>query len=510
MVTINTLGTANDEYAAVSSSESDRRPRVAVIGAGSSGLTAMKQCIDDDLEPVCFEQNPHVGGLWKYEEIDEKNKDPYSSLFKSIIINTSKETMTFSDYPIPHDWPTYLPHHQVLRYFEMYAERFNLYQYIKFRTSVLHVSNLPDDRWKVKYMTEGEEEKEEIFDYVMVCSGHHRKHRWPKYEGMDQFGGRQIHSHFYRNTKGFEDKRVVVVGCGNSGMDISVELSTVASQEQLSKITLGSYPPGLKPKHPANAHHPTIKSDFFERLSTGTIIVKQNIVKLNQDKSVEFVDGTRIEDIDVIVYCTGYDISFPFLDGDLLTGEQDLEKFDPEYRENLAWLYKMVFPPRYKNIAFLGLVQVLGPIFPVAEMQARYATSIIGGHITLPSTEVMDQWIENYQNFLQTTFYSSARHTIETPFLWMMDHLAKEIGCLPTGKEVFLKYGFKAWKNYFFGMVTPIQYRLFGRHSYDKAIEWINIYNGGQPSTFDNNGVALEDDNKTRQTGKKEHNKKDD
>ncbi|CAG8513299.1 6869_t:CDS:2 [Ambispora gerdemannii] len=517
MVSINTSGTANSENVAASST-SDYKPRVAVIGAGSSGLTAMKQCLDDNLEPVCFEQNSHVGGLWKYEEIDEKNKDPHSSVFRTTVINTSKETMTFSDYPIPHDWPTYLPHHLVLKYFEMYAEHFKLDQYIKFRTNVLRVSNLSDDRWK---------------------------HRWPKYEGMDNFGGQQIHSHFYRDTKAFENKRVIIVGCGNSGMDISVELSTIASQayivarrgtlpwilprlaifgippdhldnrflhflpsklqnflrEKLSYFTVGPPPPGLEPKYPISAHHATIKTELYERLSTGTLIVKQNIAKLNEDKSVEFVDGTRIEDIDVIIYCTGYHISFPFLDGEILTGGKEIEKFDPEYRENLAWLYKLVFPPRYKNIAFLGLVQPNGPIFPVTELQARYATSIIRGHITPPSPERMDQWVENYQNFLQKTFYSSARHTVESPFVEMMDLLAKDIGCLPTSKEVFLKYGFKAWRNYFFGIITPIQYRLFGRHSWDKAVEWMNIYNGGQSYAVIGNGVALE-------TGKKDQDKK--
>ncbi|CAG8750962.1 1144_t:CDS:2, partial [Acaulospora morrowiae] len=61
-----------------------KKPRIAVIGAGSSGLAATKQCLDDELEPVCFEQSSYTGGLWKYVDIDNtENKDPHSSIFKS-------------------------------------------------------------------------------------------------------------------------------------------------------------------------------------------------------------------------------------------------------------------------------------------------------------------------------------------------------------------------------------------------------------------------------------------
>ncbi|CAG8599324.1 32068_t:CDS:2, partial [Racocetra persica] len=78
--------------------------------AGASGLAAIKQCLDNDLIPICFEQNSFIGGIWRYEDVSEKNKEPYSSIYKSILTNTSKEMTTFSDFPIPADWPTYLNH----------------------------------------------------------------------------------------------------------------------------------------------------------------------------------------------------------------------------------------------------------------------------------------------------------------------------------------------------------------------------------------------------------------
>ncbi|CAG8826842.1 17127_t:CDS:2, partial [Racocetra persica] len=151
------------------------KPRVAIIGAGSSGLAALKQCLDDDLDPICFEQTSCVGGLWNFVEVDDdENKDPHPSAYKSLVINSSKEVVY----------------------------NFKLRPYIKFRTTVVRVSYLPDHRWKVKYATsvnkDQTSEHEEIFDFVMVCNGHHRKQRWPKYKGMDEFKGEQTHSHFYR------------------------------------------------------------------------------------------------------------------------------------------------------------------------------------------------------------------------------------------------------------------------------------------------------------------------
>ncbi|CAG8809548.1 30953_t:CDS:2, partial [Racocetra persica] len=196
----------------------------------ASGLTCIKQCLADNLEPVCFETCNTTAGLWRFTEITEENKDPPSSIYKSVIINTSKEMSTFSDFPIPHDWPYYMHHKFVAKYFDMYAERFQLIPHIKFNTTVVNASILPDQRWKVRYVTKGGEEAESVFDYVMVCTGHHRYPRMPKFQGMDQFKGIQIHSHFYREPTNYKDKRVVVVGCGNSGMDISVELSESASQ----------------------------------------------------------------------------------------------------------------------------------------------------------------------------------------------------------------------------------------------------------------------------------------
>ncbi|RHZ52430.1 hypothetical protein Glove_461g55 [Diversispora epigaea] len=507
-----------------------KRPRIAIIGGGSSGLTAIKECLDSDFEPICFEECSDIGGLWRFVDVDEnENKDPHSSVYRSTIINTCSEKMTFSDYPIPPEWPTYMHNSRVLKYFRTYAEHFNLLSHIKFNASILKASILPDKRWNLQYTIRGEKAKEEIFDYVMVCTGHHRYHRWPKYKGMDVFKGEQMHSHFYRTPNPFQNKRVMVVGVGNSGIDISVELSHFASQVYLSvrrgtlpwifprivngtpfdhlrnrfhrfvpvsyfnkravkliKQCIGEHPPGLEPDSPIFSSHPTVKSDFFERLVTGTIIVKPNIKELkSENKQVEFVDESILEDIDYIIYATGYNINFPFLDKEIVSGGEEVgEEFDPEYRENLVWLYKMVFPPKFENIAFIGLAQPIGPIFPVAEMQCRYVTSLIKGLIKpLPSLNEMNKSIRERLQGIRGTFYSSARHTIQTNFGAYLDELSRDIGCYPSSFQIIRKYGFQFWKIFYFGVETPIIYRLFGRNSWDGAHDAILLYNKIDPKT---------------------------
>ncbi|CAG8636990.1 4230_t:CDS:2, partial [Paraglomus occultum] len=123
----------------------DYKPRIAIIGAGVTGLTAIKQCLVAELEPICFEQTAQTGGLWRYTEITDENQNPHSSVYRSTVINTSKEHMTFSDFPIPEDWPPFLPHYKVAetncilspRYYDMYADKFRLWPHIRFNTTVL-------------------------------------------------------------------------------------------------------------------------------------------------------------------------------------------------------------------------------------------------------------------------------------------------------------------------------------------------------------------------------------
>ncbi|CAJ0851438.1 20110_t:CDS:2, partial [Entrophospora sp. SA101] len=389
---------------------------------------------------------------------------------------------------------------------KLYAH-LKLHKYIKFDTSVLNVSLLPDKKWNIKYIAKGEGvEKEEIFDYVMVCTGHHHKYKLPKYKGMDIFAGQQLHSHFYRRPSPFEDKRVIVVGVGNSGMDISVELSHVASQvylisrrgklpwiiprlvmggtpidhlktrfnstiipsflsdfvtKTIIKMTIGAPPSEFRPKTQPSQAHPSVKSDFYERMVTGTIKVKPNIEELlpGESRSVRFVDGTVVENIDAIIYATGYLIDYPFLDKEIINGGEKISsQFEEEYRENLSWMYKFIFPPNYPNIAFIGLIQQIGAVMPISEVQSRWVTSMIKGYAPpLPSVEEMNKSIGKYHDEIRKKYYSSSRHTIQSEMMPYIDDLAKRLNFYPYSLSILKKYGLGTLFNVWFGLPSPIQ-----------------------------------------------------
>ncbi|CAG8490259.1 13991_t:CDS:2 [Ambispora leptoticha] len=524
--------------------ENARKPRIAIIGAGSSGLAAIKQCLADDLDPMCFEQDTAIGGQWRYVEVDENNSDPHSSMYKSLITNTSRVTTCFSDFPIPNNWPTYLSHKLIQQYLESYAENFDLYPYIHLNTKVIKVSQSSDNRWKVKYQKLQQSNEtiittnidtdmnEEEFDYVIICTGKDSAGWIPNYNGRDTFGGKQMHSHLYRTPKPFENKRIVVVGVGNSGIEIASELSHFASQVYLcsrdgrmpwivprrllhgrpadhtlkrinsyfpvkiqnymvesiiNKIS-GQPPPELRPRTSFFSSMCALCSEFPERLDTGTIVLKTNIRELKPNREIELIDGTTLTDIDVVIYATGYSLELPFLENwrQILYGGIDFSKdVQGPDSENwyTAWLYKMIFPPRCQNIAFIGVVRPFGAAFPTSEMQARYITGLIKGEIkSLPSPEEMDKAISSRTDCPRRE--NSKYPSIRVPIIPYLDCLAKDIGCLPTPIKVWWNFGYKAWKNVLFGVPTAVQYRLFGRQTWAGALEWLDVHNGGKFTTF--------------------------
>lgn len=188
--------------------------RVAIIGAGCSGLTAIKCCLDEGVEPVCFEREDDIGGLWNYTDTAKLGK---GSVYKSCVINTSKEMMAFSDFPPPREFPTFLPHEYVLKYFRLYAEKFGLLKFINFQTSVESIQQSDDygmtGRWVVSTTCQKTRQSvSETFDGVLVCSGHHTYPYQPTFDGLENFKGTTMHSHSYRTPHSLTDKNVLVVG----------------------------------------------------------------------------------------------------------------------------------------------------------------------------------------------------------------------------------------------------------------------------------------------------------
>jgi hypothetical protein len=311
--------------------------RACIIGAGSSGIAAAKALHERGIPFDCYEKSDRIGGNWVFG-----NKNGMSAAYRDLFINTSRPRMQYSDFPMPESYPDFPHHTQIAAYFEAYVEHFGFRDRIVFETAVEHARRQADGSWEVQLDT-GERRR---YEALLVANGHHWDPRWPEppFPGMDRFGGLQLHAHSYRDNSIFSGRRAVVLGMGNSAMDIAVESSYVAERTYLAArqgvwivpkyifgkpvdqlgndarvpfkvrqrmfqqlISRYTGPPeryGLpKPNHRFGEAHPTISGRILDRIQHGTIVPKPNIAALDET-GVSFTDGSR-EDVDVVVYCTG-------------------------------------------------------------------------------------------------------------------------------------------------------------------------------------------------------------
>uniref|UniRef100_A0A671V0M5 Flavin-containing monooxygenase n=1 Tax=Sparus aurata TaxID=8175 RepID=A0A671V0M5_SPAAU len=484
---------------------------VAVIGAGISGLTSIKACLDEGLEPTCFESSHDIGGLWRFKEKPEPGR---TNIYQSVVINSSKEMMAFSDFPPPAELPNNMHHSEVLQYMRLYAQAFKLLQHIQLQTTVVSVRQTLDyastGQWEVETESRDGQRETRVFDAVMVCTGHFTQPHLPlkDFPGIESFEGRYFHSWHYRNSEGLQGKRVVVVGIGNCGGDIAVEISRVAEKVYLSsrsgawvvsRVGQGGLPAdligtsrmnlmigrllpswsnmmlekhlnkamdhklyGLKPKHGFFAQIPLVNDDLPNRIISGRVQMKPN-VKEFCGSSVVFVDGSVIDKVDVVVFATGYNYSFPFLPAAL--------QAKCGYRLRL---YKHVFPPALKQpmLAVVGFIHGLGAVNPLAEMQARWAARVFKGLATLPSEETMMKELEKDTVIMHQRFACSNRNPIQVDYIPYLDSLAEEVGVRPNIPWLFLTDPRLALQ-LLTGPCTPYQYRLTGPGKWAGAREAI-------------------------------------
>lgn len=205
-----------------------------MIGAGPSGVTSIKALTEAGLDVTAFEASDRIGGNWAIH-----NPNGTSAAYETLYMNTSRERMQFSDFPINPTYPDFPRHDQVARYFEDYADRFGLRDRICFNTVVERVEPLPGGGFEVSTApregTAGGESPAGAapgsatgrFDAVVVANGHHWLPRWPDPmpPGAEEFTGELMHAHAYRDPAQLDGLRVVVVGLGNSATDIAVDAS---------------------------------------------------------------------------------------------------------------------------------------------------------------------------------------------------------------------------------------------------------------------------------------------
>lgn len=471
---------------------------VAIVGGGACGLASLKICIDCRLNAVCFEKSENIGGLWRYAATSKPEK---TTVMKTTITNTSKEMMAFSDFLPPDDFPVYMLHSKFLEYLELYADRFNLKQYIEFETSVISIDRGEDfeksGRWKL-HLSKSNKNFTQIFDAVLLCTGIVQQPNVPLYEGEEKFRGTIRHSCSYKTSNPYHNRNVLIVGIGNTAADIAVDLSQHAKQVHLSirdgswcfgRSILFGLPKdmilmtrfvnfivsligkrifssllqillnlkfdhrryGLGTDQGLSIEKSSLTNDNLpNRIFTGQVLMKPNMKKFLNRTTIELEDGSVLKDIDDVILCTGYKVGFPLLPEDLV----DLEDLDGS-------MFKYFIPinQKYTTLFIIGYYRASGAVSSIAEIQARVACEILVGKVTISIGKRKNPKADKSTAFIAFPKVHYAKY---------MDELAEIICVKPSLWKIFLTDPV-LWKSLMFDPITPYQYRLEGQDNWHGA-----------------------------------------
>ncbi|EAR10751.1 flavin-containing monooxygenase [Reinekea blandensis] len=349
----------------------------AIIGAGPMGLCTARRLSQYQILWIGFESHTDVGGLW---DID----NPTSTMYHSAHLISSKTMTEFHEFPMDSEVPTYPAHHHLKAYFQAYARRFGLYEHFRFNHSVIDIQR-HDDHWRITTSVNGETQTHDVAGVLLANGTLHHPNR---VELPGEFTGKQMHAAEYKSPSEFKDKRVLIIGCGNSGCDIAVDAVHQAASVDMSvrrgyyflpkfikgrpTDTLGGkirLPKRLKqlvdgwlirmiigkpsdyglpdPDYRLYESHPVINSIFLHYIGHGDINPQPDIQAVN-GQTVTFSNGQTGE-YDLILEATGYKLNYPFIAPEAL----NWQGFAPQ-------LYLNVFNPMHNDIYVMGMVEAAG------------------------------------------------------------------------------------------------------------------------------------------------------
>lgn len=422
-----------------------------VIGAGAAGLAAARSLAVRGLDYRHLEKGSMVGGLWRID-----NDNGGAAAYESLHLNSSRPRTQFPSYPMPADWPDYPSHALMAAYLQDYADHFGLTERIDVRTEVTSVRPRPGDGppgahgWAVTTGT-GETITARA---VLVANGHHGTPR--RLSAPGSFTGTRFHAHDYREPSGFAGRRVLVVGVGNSGLDIACDAAPLADRvllstrhgvhvipkyafgrpvDQLSSPLAARLPFRLerllyellvrvsvgrpedrglpRPDHRLLSAHPSVSSRLYDAVGHGDIEVVGDIERLD-GTTVHLADGRR-EEIDVLVEATGYDVRLPFLAADVL-----------EVRDNVLPLYRRVVPVDRPGLFLVGFIQTVGANVALMEHQTEWIAEVLTGAVALPTPAAMRRWIRHDRRAMARRYQRSARHTMQVDYWRYIRDLTEE------------------------------------------------------------------------------------
>ena len=347
------------------------RKKVCIIGAGPSGLAQLRAFQQAELkglnipEIVCFEKQDNWGGLWNYNwrtGIDEAGNPCHGSMYRYLWSNGPKEGLEFADYTFKEHFgeeiPSYPPREVLLDYIEGRLSKTNFRDKIKFNTIVRDVRYIDrDSKFSVVSRNASTDtESTDIFDHIVVASGHFSTPNTPYYDGFESFNGRILHAHDFRDAREFIDQNILILGTSYSAEDIGSQCWKYGCKS----VTVA---------------HRTAPMGFDWPTNWQEVPALVKVV----DKTAHFKDGSS-KRIDAIILCTGYKHHFPFLPDDL--------RLKTANRLAASDLYKGVVWNGNTKLFYLGM-QDQWYTFNMFDAQAWYVRDIILGNIKLPSLEEM-------------------------------------------------------------------------------------------------------------------------
>jgi dimethylaniline monooxygenase (N-oxide forming) len=449
--------------------------RVAVVGAGPSGLTAAKHALQAGFDVTVFEASDDLGGQWH-------TTAAHSGVWPGMRTNTSRAMTAFSDFAAPAEYPLHPAAEQIHAYLHAYAAHFDVTDRIRLHTRVCRVSSAR--------AVDGEP-----FDGVIVASGRFRKPRLAP--GLDAFRGEVIHAFDYPGAGPYRNRRTLVYGNGISGLEIASDLAAVTpvisafrkpryviqkvvdgvssdwqwytafgalerrllSREEWSRrvrdrvLRVAGNPAAFGAPEPHGdilTAGLSLCQDYLVQVAEGSIVCRPAIAAID-DRTVTFIDGSS-ETVDAIVCATGYDVDIPYLHEDVWA----------VLGADLA-LYQRTLHPDLPGFGVIGQFLAQGPYLPLLELQARWIVATWAGDVAPPDEAHMRRTIAEPRPPLD------AHNALATT-------LADELGVAPD-----LLARPELTEALLFGPLLPSRYRLNGPGASSDAAQWFTAQLAASP-----------------------------